>query len=316
MLDRAPETEHRTERERTAFNAICRREFAMHDPVEKSQRLIRIALVTMVLVSSISLLLVVGLYAANFGGQLSDSPDVWGQFGDYLGGVLNPFLSLIGLIGLALTLYANVVALRQSRQSIDAAFESVEASRQSVAIGRDATEIAQKALEHQIAASEEARKIRESEERTRLLVDLLLLWMSPEMQIARGRAWDFIKKNLKQSGEAKPTYMGQYRHTEDADEKADFSRMASVYHFLADVHTLIAEEMIDERLTWQLIGRSAIYWLEMLDSLDFREHEHDSSEVSANSNKWYNVSVRPLHARFKRYQATEEIARHMGLPAG
>ncbi|CQJ04485.1 hypothetical protein OU748_003620 [Yersinia enterocolitica] len=38
-----------------------------------------------------------GLYYLNFGltGSISDKTDVWGQFGDYVGGVVNPILSFI-----------------------------------------------------------------------------------------------------------------------------------------------------------------------------------------------------------------------------
>lgn len=37
------------------------------------------------------------IYYLNFGinGNLSNKTDVWGQFGDYLGGVVNPILSFI-----------------------------------------------------------------------------------------------------------------------------------------------------------------------------------------------------------------------------
>lgn len=42
------------------------------------------------------------VYAVNFYGPLSSDPERWGQFGDFLGGVLNPtfsFLALIALLG-------------------------------------------------------------------------------------------------------------------------------------------------------------------------------------------------------------------------
>jgi len=41
----------------------------------------------------------VGTYVYNFCGRgISESPEQWGQFGDYLGGILNPIISLINLI--------------------------------------------------------------------------------------------------------------------------------------------------------------------------------------------------------------------------
>lgn len=40
-----------------------------------------------------------GAYYLNFGidGDISQKTDIWGQFGDYLGGVLNPILSFISI---------------------------------------------------------------------------------------------------------------------------------------------------------------------------------------------------------------------------
>ncbi|MFP3849105.1 hypothetical protein [Pseudomonas sp. W5-01] len=43
-------------------------------------------------------------YAFHFYGPISSSRDVWGQFGDYFGGVLNPILSFGALLGLIFTL--------------------------------------------------------------------------------------------------------------------------------------------------------------------------------------------------------------------
>lgn len=51
---------------------------------------------------SMILLIVLGAYYLKFGESgLSDKQEVWAQFGDYLGGVLNPFISIINLIILA-----------------------------------------------------------------------------------------------------------------------------------------------------------------------------------------------------------------------
>lgn len=52
--------------------------------------------------AAIALLVVVIAYVARFwwilGLPLADKPDVWGQFGDYLGGSLNPILSFITIL--------------------------------------------------------------------------------------------------------------------------------------------------------------------------------------------------------------------------
>lgn len=47
-------------------------------------------------------------YFWNFNGELSAKADVWGQFGDYLGGVLNPILSFFAFMALMYTVHLQI----------------------------------------------------------------------------------------------------------------------------------------------------------------------------------------------------------------
>lgn len=77
-------------------------------------------LVTLVLgVLGASVVLAVGalaLYRATFGGALSTDPALWGQFGDYLGGVLNPFLQFGALFGVVVSLAFTQRQLRLAQE--------------------------------------------------------------------------------------------------------------------------------------------------------------------------------------------------------
>ncbi len=59
-----------------------------------------------------------GLYFFKFHGELSPDQAVWGQFGDYVGGLLNPAISLVALIALLLTIRANAQALELSAEAV------------------------------------------------------------------------------------------------------------------------------------------------------------------------------------------------------
>ncbi len=78
-------------------------------------------IVILAFVSFCILIIPTVIYLGNFGGyKLSDSPGDWGVFGDYLGGVLNPLLSIVNLIVLGyLTVFVseqdNRMALNQFR---------------------------------------------------------------------------------------------------------------------------------------------------------------------------------------------------------
>ena len=56
----------------------------------------------------------VGAYILKFGSDLSGSPSRWGQFGDYIGGVLNPGFSLLALAALLYTIHLQSRELRNS----------------------------------------------------------------------------------------------------------------------------------------------------------------------------------------------------------
>lgn len=49
-------------------------------------------------------------YVVNFTTEIADSQEVWGQFGDYFGGVLNPILSFFAFCALVYTVYLQIQA--------------------------------------------------------------------------------------------------------------------------------------------------------------------------------------------------------------
>lgn len=81
----------------------------------------RYPLICSLFVSSVVLTLAVLVtYLWNFGSRpLSSSVEKWGQFGDYIGGVLNPSLAFISVVLVCMTLYST------SKQSSVQSFESI-----------------------------------------------------------------------------------------------------------------------------------------------------------------------------------------------
>lgn len=55
-----------------------------------------------IIAAVVSMLLVLSGYVAKFyfslGYKISNNPEVWGQFGDYVGGIINPLLSFISIV--------------------------------------------------------------------------------------------------------------------------------------------------------------------------------------------------------------------------
>lgn len=61
---------------------------------------------------------VLSLYFYNFQGNLAPNHDAWGQFGDFIGGVLNPTFSFLALIALLSTIALQVRELRISAREL------------------------------------------------------------------------------------------------------------------------------------------------------------------------------------------------------
>lgn len=91
-------------------------------------------LIALLVCATIVFLLVVGAYAINFWEfKVSASPEHWGQLGDYIGGVLNPLLSLCALAAVLLTFRHQMKELAeanaQTERSTSAAVQATEISR-------------------------------------------------------------------------------------------------------------------------------------------------------------------------------------------
>lgn len=78
--------------------------------------------------------IVVFVYFYNFSGPLSISNEAWGQFGDFVGGSLNPILSFFALIALLLTLWVQSRSLDTARKQISQQNEVSSLSAQISAI--------------------------------------------------------------------------------------------------------------------------------------------------------------------------------------
>lgn len=71
----------------------------------------------------IAIIAVWGFYFWNFRYSLSDNQNVWGTFGDFVGGALNPILAFLGLIALLWTIMQNQIELKATHKELRIANE-------------------------------------------------------------------------------------------------------------------------------------------------------------------------------------------------
>jgi len=74
----------------------------------------------------LSALSVASMYVWQFGGQLSTERDIWAQFGDYFGGVLNPIFAMVGFLGLLWSILVQAREFRSSAQLLQRQTKSAE----------------------------------------------------------------------------------------------------------------------------------------------------------------------------------------------
>lgn len=90
--------------------------------------------------ASISLVIAVSFYIHHFGPDISSDQEVWGQFGDYLGGTLNPIFGFLTLIAIISTLAIQTRQLEVSIKQLSLSRAELEATRQELKRSAEAQE--------------------------------------------------------------------------------------------------------------------------------------------------------------------------------
>lgn len=80
--------------------------------------------------------LIFSMYFVKFHGELTSTQDAWGQFGDFVGGVLNPIFSLLALLALLATFSLQIkefgILSQQREETNNALLEQQNASHRQV----------------------------------------------------------------------------------------------------------------------------------------------------------------------------------------
>lgn len=75
-------------------------------------------LIIIAVLSIVSVVVVAGFYFSHFDGGISGKQEIWGSFGDFIGGSLNPILSFMGLIALLFTIFQQNRELELTRDEL------------------------------------------------------------------------------------------------------------------------------------------------------------------------------------------------------
>ena len=73
-----------------------------------------------------AIIAVAGFYFGNFQEGLLGEQEVWGMFGDYIGGTLNPLLAFLSLIALLITIRLQSNELRATREELELTRQTIQ----------------------------------------------------------------------------------------------------------------------------------------------------------------------------------------------
>jgi hypothetical protein len=266
-------------------------------------------------------------YGKQFSDSFSQKQDVWGQFGDFVGGVLNPFIAWVSMIIIAVT-------LRYTGKAIQVSAEAVEAAR-------DQVNLAQEQFLLEVNEQKNRRSKEKQAEREQRTLQLHQTWISPEMHVLRTEVWEFLSTKVREQyrftaesnladsqsfesqrnsdepresdvkADASPVFIGGYRVSPEIDQRRLYYSIGSISHFMADANAMLNASLLDRDLFWNLLGRSLVQWCDLYHRLDFRINERDESNESLNENAWHRDSVQGLSNELNRIKIASAITEQL-----
>ncbi|MGB6327420.1 MAG: hypothetical protein WBF48_00715 [Halarcobacter sp.] len=108
-------------------------------------------LIVFIKIGAFFIVLAFVFYFINFGFQgLSNDQEVWAQFGDYFGGVLNPVFAFLAFIALLITINLQNKALTQSKEELELTRKELEKSTKAQEAQSESLELQNKATKVQM----------------------------------------------------------------------------------------------------------------------------------------------------------------------
>lgn len=262
-----------------------------HRTVDRSRRLV-LGLICGTVISGVFLF---GLYAWKFWGELSNRQDVWAQFGDFFGGVLNPIAALATLVVVAISLDLTVKALRHTERATRLSLKQYN--------------LLEKQFYDEIKKYQIEKNVAEHARKRELTLRMHQIWIDPGMQQLRSEALEFLQKwGLLTS---RMIYMGRYRASDSEKELRGYSNLRSIWEFLENLYSLDEFSMLDRTLALRLFGASLELWVDLNNRMSLLE-EGVTSEQNISEDLWFQARVRPFGARLRLWKELDQPASDTG----
>jgi uncharacterized membrane protein len=230
-------------------------------------------LILIIAFATFSFLVTIIFYISNFNNGLSSDQSVWGTFGDFLGGTLNPILSFLSLLALLFTIVLQNKELQETRKEL----------RQS----REAQEEQTKSFQAQL-------KLLEQKEKRDLTFQILERWTSSTMRTHRLNAWNYLEDKFE--GRSITLNLDEFR-----DNNIDsFESFTEVCQFFSDLNKILSENLLDKELAMILFNDSVYPWFRYTDKIVFNNLDSESKKMNYTKRvrNWYRTKVITLKQHF------------------
>lgn len=249
---------------------------------ENSRKLPPVWLVLAIVILIVPILfavLVLFVYRGSFPGSLSSAHEHWGQFGDLVGGTLNPILAWSSLFATVFSLRYAVIAIQVSTEAIKQSTEQFKKQERS-----------------------EAERSKQQQ-----ALEMHKLWISPEMQKIRTELWAFLKSEECKTAQAAPIFIGRFRNSSDINERRLYYSLGTITHFIGDLWSMLNSKLVNEDMLLALLGRSLDQWVTMYARLDFRSHENDDDPTSETEHIWHKQCLDDFAKLLHQHHITNQM---------
>jgi len=155
-------------------------------------------------------------YLIHFPNGLSDKQSVWGQFGDFVGGLVNPIIGFFTIWLLAVSLRQNHKALSQANEALRQARSELELTRVAIDLAANIQAVTEDALRKQIAIAEHAKDMSNAV----AIADYFAgKWDRLESQRKSGLASDRVHSHLSYLREVNSKVLGMEKILDDERER-------------------------------------------------------------------------------------------------
>lgn len=257
---------------------------AGNEPTQKDQGEYVLPAVWLIILLAMPAILgavLLGLYVCQFSRGLSQRQDTWGQFGDFIGGVLNPFITWMTLIAVAVSLRFTVHTLRETAK---------------------ATHIALRQYENEIFQQGNRRRETLDAEKKERTFRMHQIWIDPGMQEMRRKALAFLQASALTRGTGGEVCMGRFRTSDSANEQASYNALRGIWEFLANVNTLSEFGLLDNWLAFHLFGASLEPWIALNNRVRLWAVANDTRQENLDDDSWFQGSVRPLGEKLRTWR--------------